>query len=737
MNKAITLIVIYILLIVNKLNSQDLMLQGWYWDYPKTCNGGQWAVDLKNQASSLSQAGFTHVWLPPMSRASYGNCSVGYDPKDLYDLGEFGLGPTGFGTRTQVDQLIQTFQNQNIQPIADVIYNHRDGGKPENNPALKSYITQYYTAAKAPYPSDRYRCILPIGGSTGRVSGSYYFKIKSKSASSNFFNKAYQVYMYTNTQSTYVGNILEIEPNGGITCGQGSQNISLGEQIQAQLDDGVNASCYMDEFKLVLNNVDFNNSGDTLFILLNNPSGDYTDHYISEIWYDGLSADVSTDLAYQTYTDFTSMPSGQGSMNFENFKPNSSNASTTYLSGFWDGLWFFNDYDQSQNTTKNALFDYTTWLWNQVGIRGYRMDAVKHFPPDFVGDLMDHLHNQGIHPGLVVGEVYDNNPLVLSDWVNQVNNYMNPATQSAISVRTFDFSLRQALKDACDAFGYDTRQVFQSSLVDATGLSPFQVITFANNHDFRDAGQPIQNNLMLAYAYLLTNNQLGIPCVFYPEYAGVSTSNAPLFSLKPKIDSLWSIHQSYINGQTQVTYLNAFGSGFTGNYQSGYPNSSLIYQLSGGINTPNVLVAINFAGVPLQVDQSLLSSNLMAGDTLTELTGNSSFPYALVNNSTQAYINLPARSYGVWVQKDPSTITLVNKSLKNLSDQWLLQQKDGMYTIQGLSQAQNTLYNELGQVIYRWNGSRLSTHHLPSGFYFWHAQQDGLEKTFKVVVGSE
>ncbi|MFT6001245.1 MAG: hypothetical protein ACI81P_003714 [Neolewinella sp.] len=67
------------------------MLQGWYWDYDKDgCNGylgPNWAARLNAQSTPLADAGFTFVWLPPASRASFGACSNGYDPQDLYDLG--------------------------------------------------------------------------------------------------------------------------------------------------------------------------------------------------------------------------------------------------------------------------------------------------------------------------------------------------------------------------------------------------------------------------------------------------------------------------------------------------------------------------------------------------------------------------------------------------------------------------------------------------------------------------
>lgn len=93
-----------------------------------------------------------------MSRASFGACSNGYDPQDLYDLGEFGLGRTVFGTRAEVDALIASLNVNGMEAVADVVYNHRDGGVGEDNPAAKAYIETHFNGnGKQPFPSDRYR----------------------------------------------------------------------------------------------------------------------------------------------------------------------------------------------------------------------------------------------------------------------------------------------------------------------------------------------------------------------------------------------------------------------------------------------------------------------------------------------------------------------------------------------------------------------------------------------------
>ncbi|MEM9820959.1 MAG: alpha-amylase family glycosyl hydrolase [Bacteroidota bacterium] len=641
--------------------SQDFMMQGWYWDYPKTASGHNWADTLNARAAELGNACFTYLWLPPLSRASFGSNSNGYDPQDLYDLGEYGLGPTGFGTRTDVDDLIAALNSNGVKAVADVVYNHRDGGDPETNQAVEDYITTHYNASKNPFPSDRWRCVLPL---TAGAEGDYYFKVSSKSGSSQFHNKAYKIYVETSAVGWQgLSDASEAEPNGGGDCGQGFNDITLGRNFSANIDA---SGCTVDEFHLELNTGDFNPSGDSLFIYLTNPNGDYSDHRIYGIWHApdvGSAGDIVGDLDYQTYTDFTNMPSGQGAMNFENFRPNSGNTASTFLSGDWDWLWFFYDYDQDVVDTQNKLFDWTSWLFNDVGIEGLRMDAVKHFNPAFLGALMDHMDGQGLSSDMVVGEFFDFNPGTLKGWVDEVYSNMS---QTNIDVRVFDFSMRSALKEACDNGAYDTRNVFNSGVVNGAGGSGFNVVTFLNNHDFRDGGQPVQSDPMLGYAYLLTNNQIGLPCVFYSDYFGSTIPNAPTVNLKTPINELIELHKLHITGAPSIDYLNRFSTPYASNYISAGngadASSSLIYQISGGVSGEEIIVAINFSNATLQVDHELNMGNLSVGQEISDYLGNSNFPLAVVSASNQIYIELPPRSYSVWVTASALPVDLLKFS---------------------------------------------------------------------------
>ncbi|RZM13595.1 MAG: DUF1939 domain-containing protein, partial [Pedobacter sp.] len=459
-------------------------------------------------------------------------------------------------------------------------------------------------------------------------------------------------------------------------CGQANNLVTLGRDMIVNVE--TTGSCNTDEFHLVLAAGDFNAAGDTIQIYLNNTGG-YSDHRIYGLYSTSTNSDIASQVLYQTYTDYSNMPSGRGQMNYEFFKPNTANASTTTLGGDWDGMFFFYDYDQFQKRTKDTLINYAKWNWTDLGVRGFRMDAVKHFTPEFVGDLLDSMHTAGMNPSMVVGEWYSTNAGELSGWINNVKAAMDPATQAAIRPKIFDFSLRENLRQACDDAAFDVRNVFTGSLHDASGLSGFNVVTFANNHDFRDGSgfaSLIRNNPMLSYAYILTNNQLGVPTIFYPDYYGYPAPAGGLYGYHPtnipagkdELDRLIKVLQLYINNSPSADYLNRFSTPYAANFIEGSSNKALIYQMEGSASNSfkDVIVAINFGNTTLKVDQQINNRNggILPGMRFTDVLGRSAYPFQVVDGSGRVYIELPAHSYSVWVQ---GTLTVLPLNVTQFS----------------------------------------------------------------------
>ena len=95
-------------------NYSGVMLQGFYWD---SYSDSKWTV-LEAQADEFAEF-FDLVWIPQSGYCS-GYNSMGYDP--LYWFTNYS---SSFGTKTQLQSMINTFRSKGIGTIADVVINHR------------------------------------------------------------------------------------------------------------------------------------------------------------------------------------------------------------------------------------------------------------------------------------------------------------------------------------------------------------------------------------------------------------------------------------------------------------------------------------------------------------------------------------------------------------------------------------------------------------------------------------
>ena len=110
-----------------------VLMQAFYWDVPA---GGTWWNTVKTKVTTWSNAGIDAIWLPPASKAQNGAFSMGYDPTDYFDFGDFnqnGTVETRFGSRTELESLISTAHSQNVKVFADIVINHNSGGQLEAN----------------------------------------------------------------------------------------------------------------------------------------------------------------------------------------------------------------------------------------------------------------------------------------------------------------------------------------------------------------------------------------------------------------------------------------------------------------------------------------------------------------------------------------------------------------------------------------------------------------------------
>ena len=126
------------LMFATSMGYSGVMMQGFYWDVP---GGGTWYNTMKSKAYGLRYMaggkGIDRIWFPPVSKGQGGGYSMGYDPHDYYDLGNYyqdGSTETRFGSKSELTSAIAKFKSYGISPIADIVLNHRSGGGSEYNP---------------------------------------------------------------------------------------------------------------------------------------------------------------------------------------------------------------------------------------------------------------------------------------------------------------------------------------------------------------------------------------------------------------------------------------------------------------------------------------------------------------------------------------------------------------------------------------------------------------------------
>jgi alpha-amylase len=204
-----------------------------------------------------------------------------------------------------------------------------------------------------------------------------------------------------------------------------------------------------------------------------------------------------------------------------------------------------------------SLLDYVRYLLETIGVDGFRYDCVKGYGGWMVRAIQElrGLRNDAAYRPFGVGECWDTDRTIL-DWMAEANAWSdNPCA-------AFDFPLRDLLKNLCDTYGFSLRNlapaagVIAASGAPSSGPSgtvlaydPALSVTFVENHDIVRSN-PIVNDKMLAYAYILTHE--GYPCVFWQDYYNWGLAQS---ANESGIDALVRIHESNAGGATEVLHV--------------------------------------------------------------------------------------------------------------------------------------------------------------------------------------
>ena len=172
------------------------------------------------------------------------------------------------------------------------------------------------------------------------------------------------------------------------------------------------------------------------------------------------------------------------------------------------------DLDHRDPLVREETKIFMRWLKNTVGFDGWRYDMVKGYPAHYV-----QLYNEASSPAFSVGEFYDTDRQLLSNWIDSTDN--SPGKVNASSA--FDFTTRFALVGAVESERYEllNDNGRPSGLI---GWWPAKSVTYVESHDtsprdpafLPNASQEYKTQRLMGYAYILTHP--GIPCVFWPHF---------------------------------------------------------------------------------------------------------------------------------------------------------------------------------------------------------------------------
>jgi len=112
-----------------------VMLQGFYWESCRHGNSNfpgfgqrRWYEVVKGAVPAIAAGRFDLVWLPPVSysggaEATAQHPNAGYSPKQYFRL------DNSYGTFEQHRAAVAALLQAGIEPVADIVINHRDGDK--------------------------------------------------------------------------------------------------------------------------------------------------------------------------------------------------------------------------------------------------------------------------------------------------------------------------------------------------------------------------------------------------------------------------------------------------------------------------------------------------------------------------------------------------------------------------------------------------------------------------------
>ncbi|KAF2011021.1 glycoside hydrolase family 13 protein [Aaosphaeria arxii CBS 175.79] len=212
----------------------------------------------------------------------------------------------------------------------------------------------------------------------------------------------------------------------------------------------------------------------------------------------------------------------------------------------------FADIDYSHPEVQADVKKWGVWITQELGLKGFRLDAVQHFSERFTNEWIDNLREQCGHDIFVVGEFWSGDAQLMTDWLRDLNHAFSLYDSPLLN----NFARLSTTEDA------DLRKVFDGSLVQA---QPSNAVTVVMNHDTQP-GQTVATHIEgffkpLAYSLILLREE-GYPCPFYGDLYGMKGENPEPASCGGKLADIILARKLYAYGDQEDYWDNPNCIGF-------------------------------------------------------------------------------------------------------------------------------------------------------------------------------
>ncbi|KAF2034015.1 thermostable alpha-amylase [Setomelanomma holmii] len=212
----------------------------------------------------------------------------------------------------------------------------------------------------------------------------------------------------------------------------------------------------------------------------------------------------------------------------------------------------FADIDYSHPEVQADVKNWGVWITKELGLKGFRLDAVQHFSERFTNEWIDNLREQCGDDIFMVGEFWTGDPKVMSDWLEKLNHKFSLYDAPLLN----NFAQLSTTPDA------DLRKVFDNTLVQN---QPVAAVTVVTNHDTQPGqtmATPIEGFFKpLAYSLILLRSA-GYPCPFYGDLYGLQKPHEEPPSCGGKLADLVLARKLYAYGDQEDYWDDANCIGF-------------------------------------------------------------------------------------------------------------------------------------------------------------------------------